>query len=224
MSVARNVARCRCLVLVGMVACAPTPSSPRPTPLRSHARGEAPPGPHVAVASAVRVSTPVPPPPPPAPPPPVVDAEQRAILDALEAVAKELEAPRAPADLAAALGTIDTTTLAHREIEVAPRHAALSRIRVDRGRRPTENHVEVTVRTPTNAAIIGTRFGVLGDEGFLREFGDLYWLTTCRPLSDGGHISIDVWLDGTIEPLEAEPTSVVFLERWSPSAYRTCAP
>jgi hypothetical protein len=163
----------------------------------------------------VRVSTPVPPPPPPAPPPPVVDAKQRAVLDALEAVAKELDAPRAPADLAAALGTIDKTTLAQREIEVAPRHAALSRIRVDRGRRPTENHVEVTVRTPTNAAIIGTRFGVLGD---------LYWLTTCRPLPDGGHISIDVWLDGTIEPLEAEPTSVVFLERWSPSAYRTCAP
>ena len=215
MSVARNVARCRCLVLVGMVACAPTTSSPRPTPPRSPALGEAPPGPQVAVAPAVRVSTPVPPPPPPAPPPPVVDAKQRAVLDALEAVAKELDAPRAPADLAAALGTIDKTTLAQREIEVAPRHAALSRIRVDRGRRPTENHVEVTVRTPTNAAILGTRFGVLTEAGLVPEFDDPYLLTTCRRLPDGGTVSIDVMFDWVPALETAEPTSVVYLQRWS---------
>ncbi len=220
MSVARQVARCRRLVLVALAACAPTatPSGRVTSPPRP-AIGAGQPGPRGAVPPSAPDPASV-----PRPPPPVVDAEQRAILDALEEVAKVLETPRELADLAAAVGTPIATDRQHGWLEVTPRAAALSRVRIELGRRPTENRLEVTVRTPTNAAILGARFGALAEEGFLREFGDAYWLTRCRPLSDGASISIDVWLDGTIEPLEAEPTSVVFIERWAPHPYRICSP
>ncbi|MBL8620164.1 MAG: hypothetical protein JNK64_02645 [Myxococcales bacterium] len=142
-----------------------------------------------------------------------MDAEQRAILDALEAVAKELEAPRTPADLAAALGTIVTTTLDQHLIDVTPRHAALSRIRVGRDHRPTENYVEVTVRTPTSAVILGTRFGELIEAGLVPEFDDPYWLTTCRALPDGAAVSIEVIFDWVPKLEAAEPTSTVHLVR-----------
>jgi len=214
MSGPRRVARGRASLLLLVVACAPTVSQRPPEP--SKRSGQAAPS-----AAVVPVDAPAPPPPPP---PPVIDAEQRAMLDALEAVAHELETPRELTALAATLGAPVTTERQHGWLELTPRAAVLRRIRIEVGRRPDENRVEVTVRTPTNASVLGTRFGVLVEEGFLREFGDAYWLTTCHALSDGASISVDLFFDATPARPATEPTSVVFLERWSPGPYRTCSP
>lgn len=215
-----SVGRFGWLLLGGLFACAPTASAPGPTaPPQRPAISEGAPGPDVAAVPAAPSHVPVPPPaptpPPPPPPPPVIDAEQRAILDALDEVAKTLEPARTPADLAAALGVVVESTRAQGLIDVTPRQAVLSRIRVDRDRRPTENYVEVTLRTPTSAVILGTRFGVLTETGLVPEFDDPYLLTTCRRLPDGGTVSIDVMFDWVPALGTAEPTSVVYLQRWS---------
>lgn len=153
-----------------------------------------------------------------------MDAEQRAILDALDAVAQTLATPRELAALVAALGVPGATEPQDGWLEVTPHAAALRRIRIELGRRPSESRLEITVRTPTNAAILGTRFGVLHDEGYLREFGDAYWLTTCHAVADGASISVDLFFDRTPAAPAAEPTTVVYLERWRPNPYITCAP
>lgn len=198
------------LWLVALVACAATASPPGPAAAtrRPSASDEpsVPLRPHVAV---VPVDAPAPPP----PPPPVIDAEQRAVLDALEGVAKALETPRTPAELAAALGTVVDAKDEDGMVEVAPRDAALTRVHVDSYRRPTENSVQVTVRTPTNAVILGTRFGVLIEAGLVPEFDDPYWLVTCRQLPDGASVSIEVMFDWVPKLKEAEPTSTVYLQR-----------
>ncbi len=217
MSGPRRVEQARCLLLIGLVACASTASSPRATSTspRPVPRGDAAAPIAAGVAGVPAVSKQAPPPPPalPPPPPPIIDAEQRAILDALEVVAKALETPRTPSELAAALGTVVDAKDEDGMVEVAPRDAALSRIHVDSYRRPTENSVRVTVRTPTSAVILGTRFGVLIEAGLVPEFDDPYWLVTCRALPSGASVSIEVMFDWVPKLKEAEPTSTVYLQR-----------
>ena len=210
---------CASLLLV-LVACAPTVSQ-RPPEASKRSRS-------AVTAAAVAPSThaparaPLPAPPPlprPLPPPPAVDAEQRAILDALETVARTLETPHPPKELAQALGTIVPSTADPREedatywIEVKPLDAAFRRIRVGIHRSPTAGGVEVTVRTPTSAVILGTQFGVLIEAGLVPEFDDPYWLVTCRQLPDGASVSIEVMFDWKPKLGAAEPTSTVYLQR-----------
>lgn len=232
MSGPRRVARGRAAPLLVLVACAPTVSQ-RPPEASKQSRpavSSAAVVPAVSTHAPTRVSVPppTPPPRPPPPPPPVVDAEQRAILDALETVARTLETPHPPKELAQALGTIVSSTADPQEedatywIEVKPRDAALRRIRVGIHRSPTEGRVEVTVRTPTSAVILGTRFGVLTEAGLMPEFEDPYWLTTCRPLPDAMALSVDVLFDRKPALAEAEPTSVVYLERQR-DPYHVCS-
>ena len=219
---------CASLLLV-LVACAPTVSQ-RPPEASKRSRSAVT-GAAVAPSTHAPARAPLPAPPPlprPLPPPPAVDAEQRAILYALETVARTLETPHPPKELAQALGTIVPSTADPQEedatywIEVKPLDAAFRRIRVGIYRSPTEGRVEVTVRTPTSAVILGTRFGVLTEAGLMPEFEDPYWLTTCRPLPDGMALSVDVLFDRKPALAEAEPTSVVYLERQR-DPYRACS-
>jgi hypothetical protein len=223
MSGPRRVARGRAAPLLVLVACAPTVSQ-RPPDSSKQSRpavSSAAVVPAVSTHAPTRVSVPppTPPPRPPPPPPPVVDAEQRAILDALEVVARTLETPHPPKELAQALGTIVPSTADPREedatywIEVKPLDAAFRRIRVGIHRSPTAGGVEVTVRTPTSAVILGTQFGVLIEAGLVPEFDDPYWLVTCRQLPDGASVSIEVMFDWKPKLGAAEPTSTVYLQR-----------
>jgi hypothetical protein len=123
------------------------------------------------------------------------------------------------------LGTIVPSTADPQEedatywIEVKPLDAAFRRIRVGitvARRRPRGGHGEGRERD------LGDAFGVLTEAGLMPEFEDPYWLTTCRPLPDGMALSVDVLFDRKPALAEAEPTSVVYLERQR-DPYRACS-
>lgn len=191
MSAATWIMPCAWLVGAGCAPPARPPSSGPVVVAPVASRGPVP-TPAAPRGNAPRPSPPARPTAPPAPP--SIDAEQRALLDALEAVATALATTRAPREIADALGRA-VKEVERGRFEVEPRDPALTRIGIAQWS-ASQLTANVTARTSTTARILSTQFGDFEELVYLHEFDAAYPLVACRTLPDGDELTITINLDG----------------------------
>lgn len=155
---------------------------------------------------------------PPPPPPPVIDAEQRAILDALETVVAALATTGTPREVAFALGGSATEVELGR-LEAASPHPALTRVDIGRSSAASVA-ANVTTRTPISVRVLGTRFGDFEEFEYLHEFDASLPMVACRVLSGGDEIVLMIILDGhPADPGAAPVTAVEITRRAGANSY-----
>ena len=195
--------------LMGVVACTASPSSRMPSSATAPALVE--PVAMSATGRSVGAGSSPPTPAPAATPLPSIDAEQRAILNALDAVVAALATNGSPRDVADVVGRA-MTEVERGRFEVEPRDPALTRIDLGRSS-STSVTANVVTRMPTSVRILGTRFGDFKEFEYLHEFDAAYPLVACRALPAGDEIVLMIILDGHPADPGAVPISAIEITR-----------